>query len=244
MSIEECVASEMRNLDYYLVNSHETLLNFVAKEKGLVKERIEGKEEYKRRVEKEKKDSFIAMKMHGQFERDTKEIKTDESWNWLRRGELKRETESLILAAQEQGLNTNYVKKNVYGMDVSEKCRLCGKEIETAMHIASACSMLAQKEYKRRHDKVCSNLHWNLCKKYGIDVSEKWYQHKAETVVENERVKILWDFNVQCDRYIEPRRPDIIVIDKDTNECILIDVACPVDYNLVNKKTTKLRNYS
>ena len=133
----------------------------------------------------------MEMKLHGQFERETKELKTEESWNWIKNGDLKRETESLIMAAQEQALNTNAVKKNIYGIGDSDRCRRCGKEQETVTHIISACSMLAQKEYKRRHDKVCLNLHWNLCKKYEIAVNDKWYQHQVESVIENDKVKIL-----------------------------------------------------
>ena len=128
-------------------------------------------------------------------------------------------------------------------MDSTGRCRLCGTELETVTHVVSACSVLAQKEYKRRHDKVCANLHWNLCRKFGIDVAEKWYQHEPEGVVENERVKILWDFMIQCDRDIEHRRPDIVVVNKEANTCQLIDVACPSDTNLVNKRNEKLRKY-
>ena len=129
-------------------------------------------------------------------------------------------------------------------MNVSDKCRLCGEKVESVMHIVSACSMLAQKDYKRRHDKVCLNLHWTLCRKYGLEVSKKWYQHKVDSVVENERVKILWDFNIQTDREIKHRRPDIVVVNKEKNECTIIDVANPGDHNLAQKKFEKLDNYS
>ena len=71
-------------------------------------------------------------------------------------------------------------------MNVSDKCRLCGEKVESVMEIVSACSMLARKDYKRRHDKVCLNLHWTLCRKYGLEVSKKWYQHKVDSMVENE----------------------------------------------------------
>ena len=99
-----------------------------------------------------------SMNLHGQFERDTKDLKTEESWNWLSKGYLKRETESLITAAQDQALNTNSIKKSIDGLNVLDKCRLCGEKVESVMHIVSACSLLAQKDYKRRHDKVCLNL--------------------------------------------------------------------------------------
>ena len=184
------------------------------------------------------------MKLHGQFEKDTEKMKVGESWNWLSKGELKRETESLLMAAQEQALNTNSVKKEIYGVTGTDKCRLCGEKVESVTHIVSACKMLAQKDYKRRHDKVCLNLHWSLCKKYGIEVEEKWYKHKPEAVIQNEDVKILWDFMIQCDRVIEHRKPDIVVIEKKTNKCLIIDVANPGDHNLEKKKAEKLDNYA
>ena len=95
-------------------------------------------------------------------------------------------------------LNTNSVRK-IYHKDVSNKCRLCGTHAENVPHIVSDCSMLAQKEYKRRHDKVCLNIHWVLCKKYGVKVCEMWYEHKVESVIENYIVKILGDVCIQVD---------------------------------------------
>ena len=149
----------------------------------------------------------------------------------------------MLSAAQEQALKTNLVRK-IYHKDVSNKCRLCGAHVENVLHIVSGCSMLALKEYKRRHDKVCLNTHWALCKKYGVKVCERWYEHKVESVIENDIVKILWDACIQVDRQIEHRRPDIVVIEKSTNNCLIIDVACPVDNNLILKRNEKLDNYS
>ena len=68
------------------------------------------------------------MKLHGQFENQTEAIKTDDSSNWLCKGDLKRETESLLMAAQEQALNMNSIKKNIYG-SCTDKYHLCGSAI-------------------------------------------------------------------------------------------------------------------
>ena len=244
IGVEECVGGELRNVHHYLANSQEILLKAVAKEEGLNKEMLEGKEVYKERIANEKKEELEKMNLHGQYERDTKEIKCDKTWNFLSKGDLKRETEGLILAAQEQALNTNTINKDIYGMNCSDRCRLCGEKLETVNHIVSACKVLAQREYKSRHDKVCLNLHWGLCQKFGIEVSEKWYQHHPEAVMENEECKILWDFMIQCDREIQHRKPDIVVVDKKTNKCQIIDVACPSDINLIGKRMEKLRNYT
>ena len=104
--------------------------------------------------------------------------------------------------------------------------------------------MLAQKEYKRKHNKLYLNIHWALCKKYGVKVCERWYKHKVECVIENDFVKILWDVCIQVDRQIEYRRLDIVVMEKNTRNCLIIDVAYPVDNNLILKRNKKLDNYS
>ena len=53
------------------------------------------------------------MKLHGQFEVETEDKKTEESWHWLSKGDLKRETEALLMAAQEQALNTKSIRKSI-----------------------------------------------------------------------------------------------------------------------------------
>ena len=44
-------------------------------------------------------------------------------------------------------------------------------------------------------------MHWFLCKKYHLQCSDKWYKHKPQSVQENDKYKILCDFNIQTDSY-------------------------------------------
>ena len=44
------------------------------------------------------------------------------------------------------------------------------------------------------------NIHWALCKKYGVKVCERWYERNVEPVIENDIVKILWDVWIQVDK--------------------------------------------
>ena len=46
------------------------------------------------------------------------------------------------------------------------------------------------------------------------------------------------------DRQKEYRRPNIAVMEKNTKKYLKIDVACPVDNNLILKRNEKLDNYS
>ena len=96
---------------------------------------------------------------------------------------------------------------------------MCGKAEDSVNHVLIKCSKLAQKEYKRRHDWFRMKIHWEICRKYGIEVKEKCYEHKPEVVIENDKCKILWDFTGQMDHEIYGRRPDVIVIQKGKNVC-------------------------
>ena len=51
-------------------------------------------------------------------------------------------------------------------------CRLCGRKGESVQHLVSACEKLAHREYKRRHDNVAKKVHWDLCKKNGLECTE------------------------------------------------------------------------
>ena len=147
---------------------------------------------------------------------------------WLRKADLKVETEAMLCAAQEQAIRTNYVKHKIDKTTQSPLCRMTDNT-ETTSHIVSECEKLAQKEYKRRHDNVAKIVHWRLCGKYNLKRSEKWYERAPEGVVENEEVKILWDVMIQCDREIKARKPDIVVVNQNERSCAIIDIAIPPD---------------
>ena len=73
-------------------------------------------------------------KLHGQFFNQIEEVAGEEKWLWLRDGSIKRETESLIMAAQEQAIRTNTIKVKIDNTQAESKCRLCGKVDETVRH--------------------------------------------------------------------------------------------------------------
>ena len=152
------------------------------------------------------------------------------------RGHLKVGTEALLCATQEQAFRTNYMKYRIDKNSETHLCRLCGKKDESVQHITSGCEKLTQKEYKRRHGNVAKKVHWDICKKNKLEHIEKWYKHASEEAVVNEKIKVLWDINIQCDNLIEARQPDLIVIDKKEQKGITIDIAIPADVRVEEKE--------
>ena len=63
---------------------------------------------------------------------------------------MKRERESLIVAAQNQRIRTNLVKAKIDKSLGDSLCRVCTKVNESIDHVVSACCKLEQKEYKKR----------------------------------------------------------------------------------------------
>lgn len=49
----------------------------------------------------------------------------------MQKGDLKKETEELITASQDQALRTNAVKANIEKQDISLLCKMCGVKEES-----------------------------------------------------------------------------------------------------------------
>ena len=61
--------------------------------------------------------------------------------------------------------------------------------------------------------------------------------------MENNDYKIYWDFMIQCDRMIEARKPDVVLIAKRTKDVRIIDIAIPGDKRVKDKEIEKLEKY-
>ena len=97
ISIEDCVELAIRGLEVYVHGSEERLIQAARGEK------IDGSEAASvlKRPKKEKRlEDWEEKVLHDQYLRQTKEVRSDQCWAWLQNGDLKRETESLIVAAQ------------------------------------------------------------------------------------------------------------------------------------------------
>ena len=164
-------------------------------------------------------------------------ISHEKTWTWLRKGNFKRETESFLIAAQNNAIRTNHIKARIDKMQQNSKCRLCSDWNETINHIISECSKLAQKEYTTRHNWVGKVINWEMRKKFKFVHTNKWYMHNHTSVLENDTHKLLWDFDIQTDHLILAKRQ------KKKRTCKIVDFTVLADHRIKLKESEKKDKY-
>ena len=141
---------------------------------------------FKSKMKSLKEEKWKNKALHGQYPKilEKPDVDSVTTNKWLS-SNPKGETEGLLVAAQDQAINTRNYQKVICGQQVESKCRMCSQHEETVDHILSGCEVLAKTEYITRHNKAATYLHWRICQDYDIETTNKWYEHKLETVVHN-----------------------------------------------------------
>ena len=95
------------------------------------------------------------------------------------------------MAAQDQAISKNYFKNKSLKQEIESKCRLCKQQEETTDHLTLGCPILVKNAYLMRHNKVCTHLHYSVCKALGTETTDKWYTHMPKPVCEEGDVTVL-----------------------------------------------------
>ena len=66
--------------------------------------------------------------------------------------------------------------------------------------------------------------------------------HEPEKVTKMEDNVIMWDKTILTDRTILANRPDLIILNKNEQNCLIEDVAVPDDINVLKKRQKKCIN--
>ena len=140
ISIEDCVELAIRGLEVYVHGSEERLIQAARGDKI---DGLEAASALKRSKKEKILDDWEEKVLHGQYLRQTKELRSDHCWAWLQNGYLKKETESFIVTAQNQSIRTNLVKAKIDKSQGDSLCRVCRKVDESVDHTVSGCSKLA-----------------------------------------------------------------------------------------------------
>ena len=193
-----------------------------------------------------KRNRWQTNKRAGRFYEELQKNYIDQkgSVQWVQNGELKFDEERIIIAAQDQGLMTNGFKK-MCGLQESDKCRFCHKETESSNHLISGCqTLLADGHYTKRHNKVCSYIHWTICQAHNNQTEDIW-KHQPEPVTANKEVTIFYDKPIPTGRYIENKaiKPDIVVRNHLKKSALIIDISVPIFYGINRAEREKITKY-
>ena len=152
ISVEDCVRLEEKGLFEYVNGSEEWMLKEVVGMPWVLRKQVESRDEYRKRVETERREDLDGKVMHGRFFREIKEVADERSWQWVSGGYMAKSTERYIFAAQELALGTRWAKNTRFKAE--PMYRVCGKQLETVSHLASGCGELVNKKYIRRHNRM------------------------------------------------------------------------------------------
>ena len=144
------------------------------------------------------------------FQTTTREMSQEKIWTLLRKGRLKKETESLLIATQNNTNKTSYVKTKIDR--TQQKVNIgCGNRDESINNIIGECRKLAPIKCSTLYNWVCK---FELCKKLEFTHTNKWYIHNPESFSENRTLKLLRDFEIWTDPIISARRLDRLIVNK------------------------------
>ena len=118
----QVVRTQQHNIDSTVLQTARCLKTGVQRETRKIKETIAEKT----------KDRWQGKRMHGQLPHNLEEklVDIEQSYRWLKSGYIKGETESTIVAAQDQAISTNYFKNKILKEETESKCRLCKQHDE------------------------------------------------------------------------------------------------------------------
>ena len=185
-SIEDCADASIQRLKDYREKHEPQLIT-------AIRNNTDNTIDKRMTITREQK--WKERQLYGRFKRLINN-NSHNSWTWLRKGNFKRETESLLIVAQNNAIITKHIKVRIDKTQQNRKCGLWGDRDETISHIISECSKLAQAEYKTIHDWVGKVIHWEMCKKFKFDHTN---MHNPAPVLETDTHKLLWDFAIQTD---------------------------------------------
>ena len=150
-----------------------------------------------------------------------------------------------IMTMLEQMVETRSWKE-ARGLTDDGSCRICTQHSETVEHLVAGCTKLAKSEYLTRNNRVLMILAVAWAKQQELVGQEAiWFEQRwdKETVLENDKAKLVWDFEFHLRKTTTARRPDLILELKTDKKIWICDMACPQQNNIGAKRTEKLTKY-
>jgi hypothetical protein len=178
-------------------------------------------EKFRQENNNERLKDWGGLELSGRVLRTQNKLDKKMMFAWLQAGKLSSTAVRNVIATQEGCLLTRCHPccKNIGTIT----CRGCGKVAETIEHVVSSCSKWLTTLYIDRHDAVARNIYYRICEKYSLKFPH--YSQKVDNVVHSDTVTLYWNQPVQTKGIIRHNKPDIILFEKQTRKCLVIEIA-------------------
>ena len=169
------------------------------------------------------------------------EIDKEASHQWLHSG-ISSHVEGYINAMQEQEIATKAIgKRREKDPTINAKCRLCDSQDETVLHALGSCPSLSSNLYKTaRHDNVGQHNVEEIVKQENKESTNR-KRPESVTVIGNK--EIWWNMPIKTANKVEYNRPDVVIWNRETKVCHLVEISVPLDINISNRQVVKRDKY-
>jgi hypothetical protein len=195
------------------------------------------------------KAAIRAKVMHGYLlgkMEEKPDIDIKASLSWSRKTRVTSHFEGFIHAVQEQEISTKFlVHKRLVESgkqpDFDNRCRLCKSKVEDISHIMAGCEKMAPTYYTPlRHDVVAKCI-WNSIHREhcgGKDFHQLDTKN-GEFINTYGNMEFWWNIPVKTCTRVKNNRPDMVMWDHTKKTCTVIEIACPLDVNVLGKEKEK-----
>ena len=204
-----------------------------------------------RQLQEEKTKSYKEKMMHGYFRKTIEQnenIDHKESQQWLQDKYLTSHFVAYACAIEEQEIATKYLlnkRQRDEGKTptINNKCRLCKTNVEDITHIISACPMMSSRYYlPLRHDPIAKIIFQEHVKN---NSNEKLlFCNENEFIEKVGYFEYWWNVPIHTSTKLPHNKPDLLIWDKKSKTCTVIEISCPADINITRKINEKMERYA
>ena len=125
------------------------------------------------------------------------------------------------------------------------RCRVYHGQDKTVEQLVAGRSVLSNSEYLTRHSRVLAIRAVTWVKEHKLTGADTWYKERWEQriVLENDKGKLVWNFEFNLRKTEIARRPDLILETKYKKQIWIWDMACPMQQNIDTKQRDKVTRY-
>ena len=157
-----------------------------------------------------------------------------------RKTETSPKVASKLVALQGRTMFLNRMRDK----DGFKTCQMCNMRKTCIDHLATKCTKMLDRYYKRRRDNITKMVHFGLCAQFGfMDRRSSLLSHMPESVVENQFAKI-WFETQFTESKKHTNRPDLICYDRQKGLIILTEVGVSSPNFVKRREIQKKLKYS